>query len=272
VFLFRLNLWLLLLVLVGVLGAAAVAGLVTGRRIRSAADGHREPLGTVQGTILGLVALLLAFGLTMAVGRYEDRRAEVVKEADAIGTTFLRAQLLGEPERSRSLALLTTYADDAVLLAHAAPASEPFRSISARLESTQRDLWYWAGQAVDADPQGNASRLYVESLNEMIDAHADRVASLQNRLQTPVVILEIAGSAIALGMLALYLALVGRSTVVTALTGLVLLGLLFVTLDLDRPSRGFITVPATPLEEVQASMQYPAAAGAVAPAPTANGG
>lgn len=257
VFLFRLNLWLLLLLLAGVLGVAAGLGLAAGQRIRRSSEGHREPLGTVQGTILGLVGLLLAFGLTMAVGRYEDRRALVVQEADAIGTTYLRASLLSEPVRGKSLDLLTAYADDAVLLADAIPSTDRFETISLAMESAHRDLWALASEADAAEPSANAPRLYIESLNEMIDAHSDRVASLQNRLPTPVVVLEIAGSAIALGMLALYLTLVGRSATVTALTGLVFLGILLVTLDLDRPSRGFITVPATPLIDARASMDAP---------------
>ena len=57
----------------------------------------------VQAALLGLVALILAFGLTMAVGRYDSRRAAVVDDANAIGTTYLRAQTLREPIRTASL-------------------------------------------------------------------------------------------------------------------------------------------------------------------------
>ena len=51
------------------------------------------------------MGLILAFGLTLAVGRYEARRAAVVDDANAIGTTYLRAQMLSEPVRSRSLGI-----------------------------------------------------------------------------------------------------------------------------------------------------------------------
>ena len=53
-----------------------------------AQSGLKEPLGIVQAALVGLVALLLAFGLTMAVGRYQARRDAVVLEANAIGTTY----------------------------------------------------------------------------------------------------------------------------------------------------------------------------------------
>ena len=55
----------------------------------------------------------------MAVARYDNRRALVVQEANDIGTTYLRAQLLAEPSRSASLDLLKTYVDQAVDLANA---------------------------------------------------------------------------------------------------------------------------------------------------------
>ena len=51
-------------------------------------------------------ASILAFGLTLAVGRYQNRRADVVTDANTIGTAYLRAQTIAEPQRSRSLALL----------------------------------------------------------------------------------------------------------------------------------------------------------------------
>jgi hypothetical protein len=71
----------------------------------------------MQGALLGFMALVLAFGLSLAIGRYETRRAATVAEATALGTTYLRAQTLAEPMRTESLALLRGYAD----LASASP-------------------------------------------------------------------------------------------------------------------------------------------------------
>jgi hypothetical protein len=105
---FRLNSLELALVLsVIVFGATAVA-IMLGRRHRKRSD-MREPFAVLQGALLGVVGLILAFGLSLAVGRYQDRRAAVVDEANAIGTTYVRAQMLTEPVRGRSLALLVQY-------------------------------------------------------------------------------------------------------------------------------------------------------------------
>ena len=258
---FRMNTWTLIVVILVVLAAFSAAGVLAGRRLRTRSETLHGPVGVVQGTLLGLVGLLLAFGLTMAVGRYEERRSLVVQEADDIGTTYLRAQTLAEPARSTSLSLLKDYADAAVELSHQVPGSRAFGVTSNRMAYLQQQLWAAAGDALRADPDGNASRLYVEALNPMFDVHTDRVASLRNLVPTPVFLLEIFGSAVALGVLALYLSLIGRGLTTTVVASAIVFFILFVSFDLDRPERGFIQVPSTPLVDTRALMDLPPAVG-----------
>src|SRR3954464_12508683 len=115
---FALSTLLLALVLLALVAGATLAGLLVGRSLRerhdgAAASGHgvKESSGVLQGGLLGFMGLVLAFGLSLALGRYEARRAAVVDDANTIGTAYLRAQTLSEPMRSRSLALLVKYAD-----------------------------------------------------------------------------------------------------------------------------------------------------------------
>ncbi|MET0145918.1 MAG: hypothetical protein ABW328_14220 [Ilumatobacteraceae bacterium] len=250
----------LAVVLLVIVGGAAAAGMVIGRQIRSRPDGSRESVGVVQGTLLGLVGLLLAFGLTMAVGRYEARRALVVQESNDIGTTYLRAQMLAEPERTKSLELLKQYSSTAIDLADQVPDTDRFDSDTADMAELQRGLWAIAGDAVRADPTGTAPRLYVETLNAMFDTHTDRVTSLRNRVPSTVMLLQVGGSAIALGVLSLYLALLGRGAITSLAAASVVVLILFISFDLDRPQRGFITVPYAPLVDARASMDLPPAA------------
>src|SRR5881275_2827748 len=119
---FSLPSWALALLLSAIVGAATAAGYAAGVYLRDHEARVREPFGVLQGALLGVVGLILAFGLTLAVGRYEDRRAAVVDEANAIGTTYLRAQMLAEPARSRSLADLRRYTDLALQIGHEVPA------------------------------------------------------------------------------------------------------------------------------------------------------
>jgi len=102
----------------------------------------------------------------------------------------------------------------------------------------------------------------VESLNEMIDQQTTRVSALNNRVPSAILLVEVIGAATALGLMALYLAALSRGVVTMLLAAGLLTLLLFVTFDLDRPSRGFITIPAAPLVALRASMELPPAADA----------
>jgi hypothetical protein len=65
-------------------------------------------------------------------------------------------------------------------------------------QQLQRELWALAGHALEAAPTASAPRLYVESLNQMIDLQTVRVAGLNNRVPGAVLVLEVAGAAVAL--------------------------------------------------------------------------
>jgi hypothetical protein len=192
-------------------------------------------LAVLQAALLGVVGLVLAFGLALAVGRYESRRWAVVEEANAIGTTYLRAQTLAEPIRTGSLERLVRYTETSIRLSHSVPGSPAARQAAADGQQLQRQLWALAGQALDAAPTASAPRLYVESLNQMIDMQTVRVSGLNNRVPGPVLVLEVAGAAVALGLLAFYLAILGRGVLTVLLAAALVTLLLLVTFDLDRP-------------------------------------
>jgi hypothetical protein len=257
---FRLSsLELGLLLFAVVLGTTAL-GVIVGHRLRASGDTLREPVGVLQAALLGLVGLILAFGLTMAVGRYDSRRAAVVSTANAIGTTYLRAQTLYEPVRTRSLEDLERYTDATIRLSRAVPGSDDAREAIADGETLQRSLWRLAGQALDESPVDTAPRLYVDSLNEMIDMQTVQVSALNNRVPSAVLAIEIVGAAVALGLLALYLTIVGKGAVTVVLAAIFVSVLLLITFDLDRPVRGLVEVPETPLTDLRASMELPPAA------------
>jgi hypothetical protein len=178
-----------------------------------------------------------------------------VSEANAIGTTYLRAQTLAEPVRTRSLALLVRFADTSVRISHEIPGSDAEKRTIVASRSIERRLWDLADQALVGAPEASAPRLYVESLNEMFDAQSTRVAGLANRVPTTVLLLELTGSAVAVAILSFHLALLGRGPF-PAVAAAVLVGLiLLVTYDLDRPTRGFIQVPSNALDNVLTSIE-----------------
>ena len=258
---FSLPSWALALIILAVIGSATALGYAIGLYLRQHEAKLREPFGVLQAALLGVVGLILAFGLSLAVGRYEDRRASTVAEANAIGTSYLRAQLLAEPARTRSLELMPRYADLAIQVSKEVPGSSGMRRTTAAEGALQRRLWQLGGQSISDAPVASAPRLYVDSLNETFDAQSARLSALTNRVPGAVLALEVIGAAIAMGLLALHISVLGRGLVAMLAAAALVTLLLLVTFDLDRPTRVLIKVPDTPLVAARASMTLPPAAG-----------
>jgi hypothetical protein len=93
-----LPLWALLIATIVIVTLSVEVGFRWGRRGRrpSALDGE-APAGAIASATLGLLALILAFTFGMAVSRFDARKQLVLDEANAIGTTYLRADLLPQP-------------------------------------------------------------------------------------------------------------------------------------------------------------------------------
>lgn len=252
--LFQLPTWALALALFGIVIGATVVGHLAGRSVRTRSKRLREPFGVIQAAMLGFMALVVAFGLSLAVGRYENRRAAVVDEANTLGTAYRLAQTIAEPNRTSSLDLLRQLTDVRIEIAETVPGSPEQSDAIARSGQVQRALWDQAGQTVTKEPTPTGPRLYVESLNATFEAQSTRIYGLGNRVPTPVLLLEILGAAIALGLLALHLGTLGRGPTIAMLAALLVGSTLFITFDLDRPVRGLINVPADPLTNLRASM------------------
>ena len=235
---------------------------IIGRKVHHRSEDLREPFGIMQAALLGFMGLILAFGLSLAVGRYEDRRTAVVDESNAIGTTYLRAQTLLEPVRTRSLTLLKSFTDTSIRISRTVPGSPEANQVLVDSAEVQNQLWGLAGQALNAAPIDTAPRLYVDSLNATFDAQQSRVYGLGNRVPDEVLLLEVVGGALALGLLALHLTTFGQGVFTVVLAAVLVALILLVTFDLDRPTRGLIQIPADPLINLRISMNAPPAASA----------
>ena len=141
------------------------------------------------------------------------------------------------------------------------PDSSAARRTVAAGSALQRPLWRYAAEAVAAQPLASGPRLYEDSLNDMIDEQTTRVAGLSNRVPTEVLLLEIVGAAVALFLLGMHVGVLGRGFVAVLLAAALVTMMMYVTFDLDRPTKGLITVPDTPLVALRTSMNLPPAAG-----------
>ena len=132
------------------------------------------PIGTMAGATLALLAFLLAFVTGMSVNRFDNRRGLVVDEANAIGTTYLRAGYLDEPYASKSRALLREYVD--VRIAALDPSK--LAEMRDRSEQIHAELWSRAEMVARANAQSPVAALYIQSLNEVIDLHTKRAVAV----------------------------------------------------------------------------------------------
>ena len=108
-------------------------------------------MNTIQTAIFALLGLLLAFSFSMAASRYENRKQDVVQEANAIGTAYLRTDLLPEPQRTATADLFRQYTDVRLELARSdwyTSAAVPLREKAATL---QRELWAQGVAAAEGD-------------------------------------------------------------------------------------------------------------------------
>jgi hypothetical protein len=138
-----------------------------------------SPVGGMVAGTLGLLAFMMAFTFGLAGSRFEDRRQVVLDEANAIGTTYLRAAMLPEPMRTEVKNLLREYADVRI---EAVQQPGKLDQALAKSEELHERLWAQAVAVTEKDRSPIAA-IFVESLNQMIDLHATRVqAGLRSRV------------------------------------------------------------------------------------------
>ena len=245
---------LLTIFLVGL--AVILAGCESGRRlgVRAASRGG-DSVSTLESAILGLLALMIGFTFAMALSRFEARRDAVLNEANAIGTTALRARLLPEPQRSNALQLLEEYVKIRLDITRRPVSQAELIAAIDRSYALQEALWQQA-MAVAAKDNGLVpTGLFVQTLNEMIDNQEKHLTALRNRVPN-IVMLALFGIATIASAFAGYASgLEARRTRLPIyITGLLVSGVILLILDLDRPSVGFIEVSQQPMIDTAASI------------------
>ena len=210
---------------------------------------------TLESAMLGLMALMLAFTFSMALSRFESRRDAVLNEANAIGTTALRARLLPEPQRSETLKLLREYVQIRLEIVRSATSLAERTPAVNRSNALQEALWQQAKAMAAIDKGPVPTGLFIQSLNEMIDDQGKRLSALRNRIPNNVLI-TLFGIAAAAGAFAGYASArdAERSRLPVYVIGLLVSAVVFLIIDLDRPSTGFITNSQQPMIDLAASI------------------
>jgi hypothetical protein len=153
--------------------ALVLASIEIGWQLGTRAKGRGgSNVFALEQALLGLLALIIGFTFLMALTRFEARREAVVNEANAIGTTALRARLLAEPQRTESLKLLQEYARIRVENVRTGLSLAELPNVIARSNEIQEALWLGAKASAANDTALIPAGLFIQSLNEMIAAKA----------------------------------------------------------------------------------------------------
>jgi len=248
-------LWYEVEIAVGLFGGLLLVLEITfqlGRLVKRHTRDDEAQLGTIQAATLGLLGLLLGFSFSGAADRFVDHQELIVQEANAIGTAYLRADLLAEPYRGQLQGALKQYIETRIGLFEdpVAPRESETRRQSEELHDR---IWQAAMTGVKESPQFN--EVVLPPVNEVIDLHAARLAALDRHLPSLVLVTLLIAAAVGVASLGYGCGLSGKRnlTLTTALSLLVSLAL-WVTIDLDYPRLGLVRVDQQALVDLRESL------------------
>jgi hypothetical protein len=249
--------WLLFAITTLLVVATIEIGYLLGRAARRNSEDEKEsPVSAIAGTVLALLAFILAFTFGIVANKYDSRRELVRDQANAIRTSYDRSDFLPEPSRDEAKPLYNDY------IALILEASEPgnvdlLPELIADAQAIQAQLWDFAVENVRLGDNSDISAMYVESLNDMSNVLATRIAiAVQARM--PIGLWIVLYALIALGMVAVgyQTAIAGsRRTWLMVIMALSFSIVITVIAALDNPERGYITVSQRPLIDLQSEMQ-----------------
>lgn len=263
----------------GIVFVAMVIAAIIGFTLRARRDGRQPPgqeadgaEGYLVSAVLGLLALLMGFTFSLAIDRFETRRALVLEESNAIGTAYLRAQLLEQPHRKRVGDILVAYTDNRLALATASPSQAP--ALLANNDAMLTDLWAATAAAFVTIKGLDFSSTFVDSINTVIDLDAARKAAREVRVPSEVFTILVVYLIVTSAVLG-YVLVGPRGRLAAGFTLALLATSFLLILDIDRPNVGGVQASQRPMEQLRDSLReqppqvFDRYTGAVAPAPAA---
>jgi CDP-diglyceride synthetase len=147
--------------------AAELGGYITRRR---AGSKEVPPAGTLVGALLGLLAFMLGFTFSITSSRFSNRKQLVVDQANAIGTCYLRTDLLPDSQKIETKKLLGQYVDELLETSQV----KDLNSRLNRLDSLNMQIWKVTSSLKDKNMDPPLRSLYTASINSMIDLFGER--------------------------------------------------------------------------------------------------
>ncbi len=233
-------------------------GFRAGRYIQSRTDSEVKALtGSIQGSILGLLALLLGFTFSMSMQRYDNRSMALIDEANSIGTAVLRLELLPNEFKQPVRELFYDYLELRVAIGQVDLTKYQQRSdYNNKITNIQAELWALAVEATNVDPRAVTTGAFVKSLNDVIDSQGKRNALLQMHVPEVVLMLLFVVFISSGGMMGYSAGLSGQRIIApVVLVSLLITLIVFIIIDLDRPKRGMIQINQAGMVELLESVK-----------------
>lgn len=245
-----------LLVTLGLVAGVVAAheiGFWSGSLTRSADEPFDRQVALIRGSTAAVVAFLVGFAFSGAASRFIDRADIIVKEANALGTAYLRADAIAEPQRSELRTALKEYTADRVKLL-SREGRDQIEPVLAKVAGLHERMWKSATKGT----QDNAPLMSVvlPPINDVIDLHSIHLAMARRHLPVPIMALLFGTAAISLGLIGFGNGRIGRRfSAIDSVYGVVLAVALWMTIDLDYPGIGMIRVSNLSVVETLAGMK-----------------
>jgi hypothetical protein len=256
-FMYDINTGLIVLVLLVSMIVVVELGYRAGRYKKIPEHGAlEEHINLIQAAVLGLLALLLGFTFSLSIQRFDSRSEAVVDETNAIGTVYLRVQFLPASLRDDALKLMREYIDLRVQTATVTTVDTAQRAaLLAKAGQVQGALWGHAVRGFGLEPNAEGVSLFARALNDMFDSFGRRNAGLDRHVPELVLLLMYAAMLMASGIIGVASGMGGnRPSIVSYIMIAMIVVVVYVILDLDRPRRGLIRVDNTSLIELQTAI------------------
>jgi len=244
-----------LLVALGLIAGVVAAheiGFWLGSLTRSADEPFDRQIALVRTSTAALVAFLIGFAFSGAASRFIDRLDIIVKEANALGTAYLRADAIAEPQRGEMKAALKEYTADRITLL-SREGRDQIEPLLAKVSGLHERMWKSAIKGTqDSAP---LMAVVLPPINEIIDLHSTHLAMARRHLPIPIMAVLLGTAAIGVGMMGFGNGRVGRRfSVLDSVYGTALVLALFMTIVMDYPGIGFLRVSNLTVVEVVAAM------------------
>jgi len=256
-FLNQVPIWVGGLLFLGVLLGALEIGFRVGLRQRDEWRDAEEGGGNlVLTSVLALLGLILAFTFASGISHYKERKLALISEANALGTAFLRADMVADPGRTELKKALLDYARTRAVKIGSFYSPEKFRELAEQSSQAMAKLWPVIQQILQQEKPGPMEASLVAAVNDVIDYHTIRMAAVFDKLPPIVLVLVVFITATSLAVAGFNAGVSGRmSRWRMTMLALVLAGVVTVIQDFDRPLAGLIHVSQDSIYSAIAEME-----------------